>query len=345
MVSRVVKMVVATIPRTPKGNDEDLHLTQRKKTRHELQGLLVDDQQPLVVIQPAAGIKPFRAGGVLQFDHRHPTAELPGVDGGLAQHIAVETRAGLENPLPVDQVGVARAPDLGRPHDLLETVGVDGGPQDPGLLVLMAPHRDDEVRLLAEPHVDVTFVMPLDHDLVEPGLIEVVAPSQIIRADIRPVGPAAVDNAEIHEGAGPVVHHFENAGQILLVDHLREVMGIRHGIQNGRALLQKQIHRLRLGLGPVADLFPGHFAAGTFELVIEHTPQDQQRRQRHHQGQGNDFTLERAIQAFFHGLLLFRLARVACISRRSARAATASSRRSSRTRAPASPESSPESHI
>ncbi len=108
------------------GDDEDFRVAGLNQPAALIVGLLTDHQQPVFAFEPGAGVV-MRHRAVHHLFHRNdPLVEMQGFDRGLAQHLAVETRRGLVDSLMVDNVGVAHASRLGRAHQAVEHLRIDG---------------------------------------------------------------------------------------------------------------------------------------------------------------------------------------------------------------------------
>ena len=160
------------------------------------------------------------------------------------------------------------------------------------VLPLLATHRYDEMRQLPVAQVHIADVNPPAHDLAEPVLLVVIQPLKLVGSDISQVLAGIGYHPQVHKSPGPQIHHREDRGQDLLVEHFMKGVGVGHGCQDRGSLLQEEVHGLGLGPGTVLHLFLNLGLVDPVELVVDSHPQQQEGREGHHQGKDDDLPLK-----------------------------------------------------
>ncbi len=79
---------------------------------------------------------------------------------------------------------------------------------------------DDHMGHLPETHEDVADILAPAQHFVEPGLLVVVEPLQVVGTGVSQLIALAVDDAQVHQSQpfGPLVDLSEETVEVLLVD-------------------------------------------------------------------------------------------------------------------------------
>ena len=255
-----------------------------------------------------------------------PLSVRLGGQGSLGQHLAAEPGRGLQLVVGVDQVGVAQPPGTHVAHQGGEHVGVDGGPQYPGPSFLLPLHGDDEVREVAEPHEHVADVQPLEHDLVEPRLILVVDRLEVERAAVGLVLAVLADDADVHEGARPLVDGPEDRVQAVLVGHLVKGVHVRQHLELGHPLVEEHVDGVALVPDHEPEVAGQLFLVCLLEFGVQDVAQGEQGDQGQAQGGQDQVPFEPDVGWGGHGSGLVVSGSAATSSRMAAMSASNFSR-------------------
>ena len=122
------------------------------------------------------------------------------VERDLGQQLSKATRGRLQQPLAVDQEDVIPDAQPGGVDLLGQHLGVEGRPEQVEVLLLaVMARRDGEVRRAPVTQEDVARVGPAVRRSMEPVLVAVVAPFQLMRPLVAALLSTGVDNPEIQK--------------------------------------------------------------------------------------------------------------------------------------------------
>ena len=176
------------------------------------------------------------------------------VDADGVQHRPVAPRGRLQHAVPVHQEDVVVRSEPGS-HDLLgKHLSVDGSAQDVVLAALaLVLGGDGEVGRVTIAKEGVADEDAAPAHTVEPVLIVVVPPLEVVGARVAELLPAGIDETQVGERAQRegVVHLLHEARECLFVAQFRERTVLDDEAQRRASLREEELQR---------SLIVGHLA-------------------------------------------------------------------------------------
>jgi len=99
-----------------------------------------------------------------------------GLGRGCAEQLAAETGSGLQDILFIDDKSVPLLTDLRGADDVINDLGIDGGPENPGFLPFAIHDGNNKVREFSKAQEYIADIDPFGKNRLEPILFPVIYP-------------------------------------------------------------------------------------------------------------------------------------------------------------------------
>src|SRR5208283_4446416 len=214
----------------------------------------------------------------------------------MVQNASVIPGGGLQGAVAVYKKSIAFRVQPHRSNQLIYRVSIDSGPQNPGFPAFdFSLHSHCDMRKPAKTHEDIADVGTPRSNLIEPGLLAVVAALEIVGSHIADLHAVFIYHAQIYKPAELLLHDAKYALEVSLVSQfLKGMLGTdkTYGRKSfGKEHLHGMLALVHQDEQRVNDLLPERVLV----LVRVYHRHGKKRNNRDHDHQDNDPSAKQAV--------------------------------------------------